>query len=299
MQQYKEILQEILDTGYEHVDRTGVGRISRPGIMKRFDLKKGFPAITIRKLFFKSMVVETLWFISGSESIDFLHEHNVRIWDSWAHPKRRTVGPMYGTQLRHWEGVRTDDNGYLHDEVDQLQTLINNLKERPFSSRHCITLWNPVTVPKENESFQDNVEEGRGALANCHGSFIQCFVRELSDEEKAKYGKQYGLSLHMHQRSSDTPVAGTSWNPAQYALLCHMIAQVTDMVADEFILSIGDAHIYTNQVEGVREMLTREPLPQPTLWINPDIKNIDDFKPEDFELRDYQHHPDIRFPVAI
>lgn len=346
MQQYKEVLQTVLEKGYKHEDRTGVGRITYPGLTSRFDLIKGFPAITLRKLHFKPMVVETLWFLKGTGDVSFLHENNVHIWDPWVERKTNSVGPMYGTELRNHTGVIDEDQDGELDivVVDQLQRVIENIKEHPFSSRHCISLWNPVTVAEDKLSPAENVLYGKGALAMCHGNMIQFFVRELTLEEIVAYATdeeiaavvsdftkkrfQYnletfrddvlshfkydrrispadfgmrtkGLTMQMYQRSADLAVAGTSWNPAQYALLQHMVGMVTDTVPLEFIHTIGDAHIYTNHVDGVKEMLEREPLPSPRLVIKRKVTNIDDFRVEDFELENYQHLEDIKFAINV
>jgi len=297
MKQFKELLQKTLSEGNEHEDRTGVGRISLFGPQAEFSLQESFPAITLRKLFFKTMVKETLWFLKGTDSCDYLDEQGVGIWKQWTHPTLNSVGPLYGVQLRKW---RTSTNQC----IDQLARAIDMLKMRPFASDNVITLWNPETRPDYDQTPEWNVEHGKQALAACHGTTIQFFARRLTTKERSLAltthphlkAPLFGLYTKCYQRSQDSLAFG--FNVGQYSLLNCMIANLLSMVPIKHIHTWGDFHIYSNHVAGVKEMLTREPLLAPTLKINPDVKHIDDYKPDDFELVNYQHHEHIQFSVA-
>lgn len=303
MQQYLKDLQFILDNGVESKDRTGTGTISVFGMQSRYDLTKGFPAVTTKKLAWKSVVSELLWFIEGTGDERRLAEilHGTRdaskttIWtanaqaDYWT-PKAQydgDLGRVYGVQWRRWKSIRNttdttikDDFGTVYrvqgglqcKEVDQLADLITRIKSNPEDRRHILTAWNPGELDQM-------------ALPPCH-SFAQFYVRN---------GK---LSCQMYQRSADF-FLGVPFNIASYALFTHMIAQVCDLGVGEFVHTIGDAHIYSNHVEQVKEQLSRETLALPTLKLNPAIKNIDGFTMADIELVDYQCHGAIKAPMAV
>lgn len=303
MQQYLKDLQFILDNGVESKDRTGTGTISVFGMQSRYDLTKGFPAVTTKKLAWKSVVSELLWFIEGTGDERRLAEilHGTRdaskttIWtanaqaDYWT-PKAQydgDLGRVYGVQWRRWKSIRNttdttikDDFGTVYrvqgglqcKEVDQLADLITRIKSNPEDRRHILTAWNPGELDQM-------------ALPPCH-SFAQFYVRN---------GK---LSCQMYQRSADF-FLGVPFNIASYALFTHMIAQVCDLGVGEFVHTIGDAHIYSNHVEQVKEQLSRETLALPTLKLNPAIKDIDGFTMADIELVDYQCHGAIKAPMAV
>ncbi len=264
MQQYLSLLSHILENGVEKSDRTGTGTISTFGYQMRFDLAKGFPMVTTKKLHLKSIIYELLWFIKGDTNIKYLQEHGVRIWDEWA-DKNGDLGPVYGKQWRSW----TDKSGNIHD---QLKTVITQLKTNPDSRRIIISAWN---VGELDEM----------ALMPCHAMF-QFYVAN---------GK---LSCQLYQRSADV-FLGVPFNIASYALLTMMIAQVCDLQLGEFIHTFGDVHIYTNHIEQVKLQLSRTPFALPQMKINPLKKNIEDFEFEDFILENYESHAHIKGSVAV
>ena len=264
MQQYLDLLQHILDNGIEKSDRTGTGTLSTFGYQMRFDLQKGFPVVTTKKLHLKSIIYELLWFLKGETNTSYLKEHGVRIWDEWA-DENGELGPVYGKQWRSWEGA----DGKI---VDQVTDLIKQIKTNPDSRRLIISAWNVAELPKM-------------ALMPCHVLF-QFYVAE---------GK---LSCQLYQRSADV-FLGVPFNIASYALLTMMIAQVCDLQPGEFIHTFGDVHIYSNHMEQVKLQLSRTPFPLPTMKLNPAIKNIFDSTFEDFTLENYQSHPAIKAPVAV
>lgn len=268
--QYLDLLQLVLHQGKHKTDRTGTGTISyfSPPDMD-FDLTAGFPLLTTKKLFLKGIIHELLWFIKGDTNVEYLHEHGVSIWDEWADPVTGDLGPVYGKQWRDWIGV-TREGDFV--TIDQIQWLINEIKTKPDSRRLIVSAWNPVDIPSM-------------ALAPCH-TMWQVFVNEGE------------LSLKLYQRSADL-FLGVPYNIASYALLTMMLAQVTGNRPGRFIHSFGDAHIYSNHVEQVQEQLSRIPYDSPTMILNPDITEIEDFKFEDFELRDYNSHPAIKADVAV
>ena len=277
MRQYLQLLKQILETGTERGDRTGTGTRSVFGAQLRFDLAEGFPLVTTRKVFFKGVIHELLWFLAGDTNIKYLTENKVHIWDAWA-DEHGNLGPVYGAQWRAWE---CPDGRRL----DQVSRLIEQLKNTPNSRRHIVSAWNPAVLPDESISPQANVHAGRAALASCHALF-QFYVAE---------GR---LSCLLYQRSSDCAV-GQVFNIAQYSLLTHMIAQQCDLAPGEFIWTGGDCHIYLNQFEGVREQLGREPRPLPRLNLKRKPGSIFEYRFEDFEILDYNPHPPIKFPVAV
>lgn len=264
MQQYLDLLQHILDTGIHKSDRTGTGTQSCFGYQMRFDLNKGFPLVTTKKLHVKSIIYELLWFLKGETNIGYLKDHGVRIWDEWA-DEHGDLGPVYGKQWRSWEGA----DGKV---VDQVSDLIEQIKKNPDSRRLIISAWNVGDLSKM-------------ALMPCHALF-QFYVAD---------GK---LSCQLYQRSADV-FLGVPFNIASYALLTMMIAQVCDLQPGEFIHTFGDVHIYNNHVEQVKLQLSRKPFPLPTMKLNPEVKNIFDFRFEDFTLENYQSHAAIKGAVAV
>ncbi len=264
MQQYHQLLQHILDNGVQKHDRTGTGTLSCFGYQMRFDLAKGFPMVTTKKLHLKSIIYELLWFLQGSTNIAYLKENGVSIWDEWAN-EEGDLGPVYGKQWRSWEGA----DGAV---VDQITDLIKQIKTNPDSRRLIVSAWNVADLPKM-------------ALMPCHTLF-QFYVAE---------GK---LSCQLYQRSADV-FLGVPFNIASYALLTLMIAQVCDLEPGDFVHSFGDVHIYNNHMEQVKLQLSRSFYPLPTMKINPAVKDIFGFRFEDFTLEGYLSHPGIKAPVAV
>jgi thymidylate synthase len=264
MQQYSSLLQHILDTGTEKSDRTGTGTISTFGYQMRFDLSKGFPLVTTKKVHLKSIIYELLWFIKGDTNVKYLQDHGVKIWDEWAR-EDGSLGPVYGKQWRSWQGA----DGQVYD---QLQDVIHQLKTNPDSRRIIISAWNVADLKEM-------------ALMPCHNMF-QFYVAN---------GK---LSCQLYQRSADV-FLGVPFNIASYALFTMMLAQVCGLEVGEFIHTFGDVHIYSNHLEQVKLQLSRTPFDLPTMKINPERKNIEDFIYEDFTLENYQCHPAIKGDVAV
>ena len=264
MRQYHYLIERILAEGVEKHDRTGTGTLALFGHQMRFDLDEGFPLVTTKKLHVKSIVHELLWFLAGDTNVKYLNEHGVTIWDDWA-DERGELGPVYGRQWRSWP---TPDGR----EIDQIHNLISSLKTKPDSRRHIVSAWNPADVDKM-------------ALPPCHALF-QFYVAN---------GK---LSCQMYQRSADL-FLGVPFNIASYAALTLMVAQVTDLKPGEFVLTLGDAHIYLNHLDQVREQLTRSPRPFPKLKLNPAVKELLEFRYEDFTLEGYDPHPAIKAPIAV
>jgi thymidylate synthase len=277
MKQYLDLLRHVRENGTFKGDRTGTGTYSVFGYQMRFDLSEGFPLVTTKKIHFKSVVHELLWFLKGDTNTQYLKDNGVRIWDEWA-DENGDLGPVYGFQWRNWPNA----NGA---SVDQVKQVVEQLKSNPNSRRIIISAWNPSDLPDEAISPQQNVKEGRMALAPCH-AFFQFYVSE---------GK---LSCQLYQRSADI-FLGVPFNIASYALLTLMLAQVCDLEPGDFVHTLGDAHLYTNHQEQVELQLSRDPLPLPQMKINPEIKNIFDFTFGDFELVDYQHHEHIKGIVAV
>ena len=264
MQQYHQLLQHILDHGTQKTDRTGTGTISCFGYQMRFDLQKGFPLVTTKKLHLKSIIYELLWFLQGDTNVKYLNDHGVSIWNEWADEKGE-LGPVYGKQWRSWEGA----DGKV---TDQISDLIQQIKKNPDSRRLIISAWNVADLPKM-------------ALMPCHTLF-QFYVAD---------GK---LSCQLYQRSADV-FLGVPFNIASYALFTMMMAQACGLEAGDFVHTFGDAHIYNNHQEQIELQLSRDPKPLPKMILNPDIKNIFDFTFDDFTLVDYEHHPHIKGTVAI
>lgn len=264
MQQYHKLLQHILDNGVAKNDRTGTGTISCFGYQMRFNLAAGLPLVTTKKLHIKSIIYELLWFLKGDTNIQYLKENGVSIWDDWADASG-SLGPIYGKQWRSWE--RVDGTS-----IDQITTVINEIKTNPNSRRLIVNAWNVSDLPAM-------------ALTPCHCLF-QFYVTE---------GK---LSCQLYQRSADA-FLGVPFNIASYALLTMMIAQVCQLQLGDFIHSFGDVHLYSNHIEQAKLQLTRTTYTLPTLRLNPQIKNIFDFQHSDFELENYQYHPHIKAAVAV
>ena len=269
MQQYLQLLKKIIDTGNDKSDRTGTGTRSLFGHQMRFDLQKGFPLVTTKKLHLKSIIYELLWFLKGDTNVKYLQEKGVRIWDEWA-DENGDLGPVYGKQWRSWEGA----NGKT---VDQVSDLIKELKTNPDSRRLIISAWNVADLPDMK-------------LMPCHCLFQ--FYTAPAESGRKK------LSCQLYQRSADV-FLGVPFNIASYALLTMMIAQVCDMDLGEFVHSFGDVHLYKNHFEQAQLQLTRNPFPLPQMKLNPAVKSIFDFRYEDFTLENYQSHPSIKAPVAV
>jgi len=274
MKQYLDLVKEVLENGNQKGDRTGTGTKSIFGHQLRFDLSKGFPMITTKKLHLKSIIHELLWFINGDTNISYLNKNGVKIWNEWAN-KDGDLGPVYGYQWRNWNG----------DEIDQIKELISTLKNNPNSRRMLVSAWNPSVLPDTSKTFEENVASGKAALPPCH-AFFQFYVNN---------GK---LSCQLYQRSADV-FLGVPFNIASYALFTMMVAQVCGYQAGDFIHTFGDAHLYNNHIDQVKLQLSRDTRPLPKMEINPEIKSIFDFKFEDFKLVDYDPHPHIKGAVAI
>jgi thymidylate synthase len=267
MKEYLDLLSFVKDYGTDKDDRTGTGTRSHFGYQMRFDLAKGFPLVTTKKVHFKSVAHELLWMISGDTNIKYLKDNGVRIWDEWADDEG-DLGPVYGKQWRKWEGHPVS----LDPVVDQLARVIEQIKTNPSSRRHIVSAWNVSELPTMN-------------LPPCH----MMYQFHVAD------GK---LSCQMYQRSADV-FLGVPFNIASYALLTMMIAQACDLGVGDFVHTFGDVHIYNNHFDQVEEQLSRTPKDLPRLVLNPDVKNIDDFKYEDILLLNYNHHPAIKAEVAV
>lgn len=264
MKQYLDLLRDILENGVERGDRTGTGTLSVFGRQTRYDLSKGFPCLTTKKLHLRSIIHELLWFLKGDTNIKYLHENKVTIWDEWA-DDNGDLGPVYGHQWRSWPD-------YKGGSIDQIRNLVEGLKHNPNSRRHLVSAWNVAEVDQM-------------ALPPCHCLF-QFYVAK---------GK---LSCQLYQRSADC-FLGVPFNIASYALLTMMVAQVTGLEAGEFVHTFGDLHLYLNHIEQAKEQLSRTPRALPTMKINPEVKDIFAFKFEDFTLENYDPWPSIKAPIAV
>lgn len=318
MKQYLDLMQKVLEEGQQSMNRTGVKAWSLFGHQMRFNLADGFPLVTTKNVHLKSIIHELLWFISGDTNTKYLNDNGVKIWDSWA--KDGELGPVYGSQWRSWRGQRRGEVGSSHEyHVDQINELIFNLKTIPESRRLIVSAWNPVDLPNENFSPQTNVTAGRMALAPCH-LLMQFHTRELSRNERLQwlwdrdyraskairranckipdYVPTRGISLQVYQRSADV-FLGVPFNIASYSLLLMMVGQVVNMVPEEFIHTLGDAHIYENHFEQVETQLSREELPLPQMDLNPQITEIDDFIFDDFTISRYEPHGKLVGDIAV
>ena len=264
MKQYLDLMHTILEEGHYKADRTGTGTYSIFGYQMRFDLQKGFPLLTTKKLHLRSIIYELLWFLRGDTNIQYLHDHNVTIWDEWA-DENGDLGPVYGKQWRSW--VAPDGR-----VIDQITNLIEQIKRNPDSRRLIVSAWNPADVDQM-------------ALPPCHTMF-------------QFYANDGQLSCQLYQRSADV-FLGVPFNIASYALLTMMVAQVCGLQAKEFVHTFGDAHIYSNHVEQAKLQLSRDPRPLPQMRINPAVESIFDFQYEDFTLENYDPHPHIKAEVAV
>lgn len=280
MRQYLDLLQHILEHGGDKGDRTGTGTRSVFGHQMRFDLSKGFPLLTTKKVHFRSIVIELLWFLKGDTNVKYLQDNKVTIWDEWATAEQTArfgrpageLGPVYGHQWRNFGATQNKDGSYQQNGFDQISWLINEIKTNPNSRRLIVSGWNPK-------------EASQVALPPCHTLF-QFFVQN---------GK---LSCQLYQRSADV-FLGVPFNIASYALLTHMIAQVCDLQVGDFVWTGGDTHLYANHFEQARLQLGRDPLELCQLKLNPEVKSIFDFKFEDIEIINYHSHPAIKAPVAV
>lgn len=277
MRVYLNLLQTILDHGTKRDDRTGTGTLSIFGHQMRFDLSEGLPLVTTKKLHLRSIIHELLWFIQGDTNVRFLNNVGVSIWDEWA-AEDGSLGPLYGAQWRSWPTA----DGRV---IDQLTEVIDQLKNKPNSRRHVVSAWNPADLPDESISPQANVAAGRMALAPCHCLF-QFYVAD---------GR---LSCQLYQRSADS-FLGVPFNIASYAMLTYMVAQVVGLKPGDYVHTFGDVHIYLNHLDQVKEQLSRDPRPLPTLQLNPERQRLEDFEFEDFELLGYDPYPAIKAPIAI
>ncbi len=264
MQQYLDLLQHVLDKGEKKEDRTGTGITSVFGHQMRFDLSEGFPLLTTKKLHLKSIIHELLWFLKGSTNVKYLQDNGVRIWNEWAKDDGE-LGPIYGYQWRSWPN-------YKEGNIDQIAQIIDSIKNNPNSRRHIVSAWNVGQI--------DDMQ-----LPPCHILF-QFYVAN---------GK---LSCQLYQRSADI-FLGVPFNIASYAILTMMVAQVTGLKPGDFVHTLGDAHIYLNHIDQVKLQLTRETYKLPTMEINPEVKSINDFKFEDFALKDYTAHPHIKGAISV
>jgi len=264
MQAYLELLREVLEHGAVKGDRTGTGTRSVFGRQLRFDLRQGFPLLTTKKLHLRSIVHELLWFLQGDTNVRYLQEHKVGIWDEWA-DEAGELGPVYGKQWRRWSGPEGT-------EIDQMRWVVEEIRRNPDSRRLIVSAWNVADLPQM-------------ALMPCHALF-QFYVAD---------GR---LSCQLYQRSADI-FLGVPFNIASYALLTHMVAQVTGLGVGDFVHTFGDLHLYSNHLEQAREQLARAPLPPPRLELDPSITDLFDFRFEHVNIRDYQAHAAIRAPVAV
>ena len=274
MKQYLDLVQHVMDNGVSKNDRTGTGTKSIFGYQMRFDLENGFPLVTTKKLHLKSIIHELLWFLKGDTNIKYLQDNGVKIWDGWA-DKNGDLGPVYGSQWRNWN----------NDNIDQISNLIEMIKKNPKSRRMIVSAWNPSVLPDTSISFDENIKNGKAALPPCH-AFFQFYVAN---------GK---LSCQLYQRSADI-FLGVPFNIASYSLFTHMVAHVCKLKVGDFIHTFGDAHIYINHFDQVKLQLSRKPNKLPSLKIKRIVKDIFDFKYDDFEILNYNPHPHIKGAVSI
>lgn len=273
MKQYLDLLRDVLDNGVGREDRTGTGTIGVFGRQTRYDLRDGFPCLTTKKLHLRSIIHELLWFLKGDTNIGYLKDNGVTIWDEWA-DENGDLGPVYGAQWRCWPG----EDGR---PIDQISKLMQGLRDNPWSRRHIVSAWNVALV--------DDM-----ALPPCHTLFQFCVIPAQADKGETRHG----LSLQLYQRSADL-FLGVPFNIASYSLLLMMVAQVCGYEAREFVHTFGDLHLYSNHLDQARLQLTRVPRPLPDMWINPDVRELDRFTYEDFELRHYDPWPAIKAPISV
>ena len=274
MKQYLDLVQHVMDNGVSKNDRTGTGTKSIFGYQMRFNLEDGFPLVTTKKLHLKSIIHELLWFLKGDTNIKYLQDNGVKIWDGWA-DKNGDLGPVYGSQWRNWN----------NDNIDQISNLIDMIKNNPKSRRMIVSAWNPSVLPDTSISFDENIKNGKAALPPCH-AFFQFYVAN---------GK---LSCQLYQRSADI-FLGVPFNIASYSLFTHMVAHVCKLKVGDFIHTFGDAHIYINHFDQVKLQLSRKPNKLSSLKIKRSVKDIFDFKYDDFEILNYNPHPHIKGAVSI
>ena len=274
MKQYLDLLRYVESNGVKKDDRTGTGTKSIFGYQMRFDLSKGFPLVTTKKIHVKSVIHELLWFLKGSTNVSYLQENGVRIWNEWANEKGE-LGPIYGHQWRNWNS----------DGVDQINEVIETLKINPDSRRMLVSAWNPSVLPNPNLSFDENISNQKAALPPCH-AFFQFYV---SNDK---------LSCQLYQRSADV-FLGVPFNIASYALLTMMVAQVCNYKPGDFVHTFGDVHIYSNHEEQVKEQLSRSPKPLPIMRLNKNVTSIFEFTYADFDIINYDPHPLIPGAVSI
>lgn len=277
MEQYLDLLKRVREDGDFKGDRTGTGTWSVFGHQMRFDLQQGFPLVTTKKIHLKSVIHELLWFLRGDTNTRYLKDNGVKIWDEWADDKG-DLGPVYGYQWRSWP---TPDGRH----IDQIKEVLEQIVQTPNSRRIIVSAWNPADLPDESISPQDNVGQGRMALAPCH-AFFQFYVCE---------GR---LSCQLYQRSADI-FLGVPFNIASYALLTMMIAQVCGLSAGDFVHTLGDAHLYSNHLQQADLQLSRDPLPLPLMKLNPAVQELGEFCYEDFTIEGYEFHPHIKAPIAV
>ena len=274
MQQYLDLISHIQKNGIEKTDRTGTGTKSVFGYQMRFDLSKGFPLLTTKKIHIKSVVHELLWFLKGDTNIEYLKKNGVRIWNEWA-DENGNLGPVYGHQWRNWNS----------EGIDQIKNMIEEIKINPESRRIIVSAWNPSVLPNISYSFSKNVANNKAALPPCH-TFFQCYIAD---------GK---LSIQLYQRSADV-FLGVPFNIASYALLTLMLAQVTGYMPGEFVHTFGDAHIYSNHRKQIDEQLLRKPKKLSKINLNPKIKNLLDFSYDDIKIVGYDPYPLIKGIVSV
>ena len=274
MKQYLSLVQHVMDNGVSKNDRTGTGTKSIFGYQMRFNLEDGFPLVTTKKLHLKSIIHELLWFLKGDTNIKYLQDNGVKIWDGWA-DKNGDLGPVYGSQWRNWN----------NDNIDQISNLMEMIKKNPKSRRMIVSAWNPSVLPDTSISFDENIKNGKAALPPCH-AFFQFYVAN---------GK---LSCQLYQRSADI-FLGVPFNIASYSLFTHMVAHVCKLKVGDFIHTFGDAHIYINHFDQVKLQLSRKPNKLSSLKIKRSVKDIFDFKYDDFEILNYNPHPHIKGVVSI
>ncbi|MEI6301838.1 MAG: thymidylate synthase [Betaproteobacteria bacterium] len=275
MRQYHDLMRHVLEHGNKKSDRTGTGTLSVFGWQMRFDMAEGFPAVTTKKLHFKSIVYELLWFLRGETNVRWLQERGVSIWDEWA-DANGDLGPVYGSQWRSWPTCSKENPDGGH--IDQIAQVIKSIREKPDSRRHIVSAWNPAEIDQMK-------------LPPCHALF-QFYVAPSTD------GTPGTLSCQLYQRSADI-FLGVPFNIASYALLLQMVAQVTGLKAGEFVHTLGDAHLYLNHLDQAREQLSRTPKKLPQMRLNPVVKDIFGFQYEDFTLEGYEPYPAIKAPIAV